>query len=69
MSEEPKCFNCMDTGIMRCSNPDHGFISALSFTDMGRLGCPGCDGTGKMAVDEECDECEVNEQAIQEKQG
>ena len=69
MSEEPKCFNCMDTGIMRCSNPDHGFISALSFTDMGRLGCPGCDGTGKMAVDEECDECEVNDKAVKEQQG
>lgn len=27
-----------------CNNPDHGFIDALSFHDIGRLGCPGCGG-------------------------
>ena len=27
-----------------CNNPDHGFIDALGFHDIGRLGCPGCGG-------------------------
>jgi len=25
-----------------CDNPDHGFINAMGFHDIGRLGCPGC---------------------------
>ena len=27
-----------------CNNPDHKFIEALSFTEIGRLGCPVCGG-------------------------
>ena len=29
-------------GVEYCDNPDHGFIDALSFHDIGRLGCPVC---------------------------
>ena len=36
------CPTCEGDGIERCTNPDHGFIQALSFTDIGRLGCPCC---------------------------
>jgi ssDNA-binding Zn-finger/Zn-ribbon topoisomerase 1 len=36
------CPTCEGDGIERCTNPDHGFIQALSFTDMGRIGCPCC---------------------------
>jgi hypothetical protein len=36
------CPVCNGDTIERCNNPDHGFISALSFHDIGRLGCPCC---------------------------
>jgi hypothetical protein len=37
-----ECPTCKGDGIERCDNPDHGFIQAMSFTDMGRIGCPLC---------------------------
>lgn len=37
-----ECPMCNGTGNEICNNPDHGFIDGLSFTDMGRLGCPCC---------------------------
>ena len=37
-----RCFVCGGDGKETCTNPDHGFISALSFHDIGRLGCPVC---------------------------
>jgi len=37
-----ECEECSGTGNEICDNPDHGFIDALSFTDMGRIGCPCC---------------------------
>lgn len=36
------CSSCGGDGIERCDNPDHGFIHALSFHDIGRSGCPCC---------------------------
>ena len=36
------CPVCKGDGKERCTNPDHGFISALSFHDIGRIGCPCC---------------------------
>lgn len=36
------CPDCGGDGKETCWNPDHGFISALSFHDIGRLGCPCC---------------------------
>ena len=36
------CFVCGGDGKETCTNPDHGFISMLSFHDVGRLGCPCC---------------------------
>jgi len=36
------CPTCEGDGIERCTNPDHGFIQALSSTDTGRIGCPCC---------------------------
>lgn len=37
-----KCPECGGDGKETCNNPDHGFIAALSWTDVGRLGCPVC---------------------------
>ena len=36
------CFVCGGDGKETCTNPDHGFISMLSFHDVGRVGCPVC---------------------------
>jgi hypothetical protein len=60
------CETCSGTGKEICDNPDHGFLSAISSTDTGRIGCPccghdedhaipnticlDCNGTGKMFV-------------------
>ena len=38
----PVCPICSGDKIERCDNPDHGFIAALSFHDIGRVGCPVC---------------------------
>ncbi len=37
-----ECEICFGTGNEICNNPDHGFISVLSFRDEGRVGCPCC---------------------------
>jgi len=36
------CETCNGDGIERCTNPDHGLIDAMSFAEIGRLGCPCC---------------------------
>lgn len=36
------CPCCNGDGKETCTNPDHGFISAMGFHDIGRLGCPVC---------------------------
>lgn len=36
------CPDCCGDGKETCNNPDHGFIKALSFHDIGRIGCPCC---------------------------
>lgn len=40
--EEMDCETCNGTGKEICSNPDHGFLGAIGFTDEGRIGCPCC---------------------------
>lgn len=54
-----KCIVCNGDHIARCFNPDHGFISALSFNDIGRLGCPVCghDEMGRV-FGEACEFCD-----------
>ena len=37
-----ECKSCCGDGVERCDNPDHGFIGAMSFHDIGRIGCPCC---------------------------
>lgn len=37
-----KCETCNGTGKEICDNPDHGFIDAMGFHDIGRIGCPLC---------------------------
>jgi hypothetical protein len=53
------CCCCLGDGKETCHNPDHGFISALSFHDIGRLGCPVCghDPNGKVKNGGDCDLC------------
>lgn len=36
------CPGCGGDGKETCTNPDHGLISALSWHDIGRIGCPCC---------------------------
>ena len=36
------CPECGGDGKETCTNPDHGLISALSWHDIGRIGCPCC---------------------------
>lgn len=42
MSDKVTCPDCSGDGRETCHNPDHGFISAMSWHDIGRLGCPVC---------------------------
>lgn len=53
------CFVCGGDGRETCTNPDHGFISALSFHDIGRIGCPVCghDPQHKIKNGGECECC------------
>lgn len=54
-----KCFICGGDGKETCNNPDHGLISALSFRDEGRLGCPVCGHHPKYKVPNggDCEGC------------
>ena len=55
---ENKCATCGGDGIERCTNPDHGFIYALVFTDMGRIGCPLCGHDEKHRIpNSKCPDC------------
>lgn len=53
------CFVCGGDGLETCTNPDHGFINALSFHDVGRIGCPVCghDPNHKIKNGGECECC------------
>jgi len=53
------CPDCFGDGKETCHNPDHGFIDALSFHDIGRLGCPVCGHHPKHKVKggANCDTC------------
>lgn len=53
------CPNCGGDGKETCHNPDHGFLSAMSFTDLGRIGCPVCghDPLGKVLGGGCCETC------------
>ncbi len=56
------CPECNGDGKETCHNPDHGFITMLSFHDIGRLGCPGCghDEKHKVPRGGSCELCEGN---------
>lgn len=53
------CPDCGGDGKETCHNPDHGFISAMSFHDIGRIGCPVCghDPRGKVSSGGPCLSC------------
>lgn len=53
------CPDCSGDGKETCHNPDHGFIAALSFHEVGRLGCPCCghDERHKVPKGGSCDTC------------
>ena len=53
------CFVCGGDGKETCTNPDHGFISMVSFHDVGRLGCPCCghDPNHKIKNGRNCECC------------
>lgn len=56
--EKYKCPDCGGDGIETCHNPDHGFISALDFHEVGRLGCPVCGHHPKHKVAGGAGKCE-----------
>ena len=53
------CPDCSGDGKETCHNPDHGFIRAMSFNDIGRLGCPLCgyDEDHKIPSGGKCETC------------
>lgn len=67
-----KCPDCGGDGLETCHNPDHGFLAALSFTDLGRIGCPCCGHhpKGKVRGGGPCDTCngakEIEEEEARE---
>lgn len=54
------CPDCSGDGKETCHNPDHGLISAMSFHDIGRLGCPVCgvDAKHKVRRGGDCETCD-----------
>jgi len=54
-----ECPDCRGDGKLTCHNPDHGLIDALSFHDIGRIGCPGCghEENRKVRNGGPCDTC------------
>lgn len=55
-----ECPACGGGGKETCDNPDHGFISALTWHDKGRLGCPCCghDPNHKVINGGKCETCD-----------
>lgn len=51
------CPACGGDGIETCNNPDHGFIAALDFHEVGRLGCPCCGHHPEFKMQGVCDTC------------
>lgn len=53
------CPDCGGDGRETCHNPDHDFLSAMSFHDIGRVGCPVCghDPHGKVSSGGSCLSC------------
>ncbi|ENF6041375.1 hypothetical protein ABRV10_003410 [Citrobacter amalonaticus] len=53
------CPDCCGDGKETCHNPDHGFIEAMYFHDMGRIGCPCCGHDDKRKVPNggKCETC------------
>lgn len=55
--DELECEKCKGTGFELCDNPDHGFLDAFSFLDIGRLGCPACGHDEMRRTKYRCDNC------------
>jgi len=56
------CPLCGGDGKETCTNPDHVFLSAFGFTDIGRIGCPCCghDPHHKIKNGGKCELCNGN---------
>lgn len=59
MTAQFRCPVCCGDGKETCTNPDHGFISALGSQEVGRLGCPCCghDPEHKIPNGGDCEDC------------
>jgi len=57
MENNKICPDCGGDGIETCHNPDHGFIDAMSFHEVGRLGCPCCGHNENRKMKGKCDTC------------
>ena len=53
------CPECGGDGKETCTNPDHEFINAFSWHDIGRIGCPCCghDENHKVINGGKCEMC------------
>lgn len=51
------CPDCGGDGIETCHNPDHSFITALDFHEVGRLGCPCCGHDTNFKMNGKCYTC------------
>lgn len=63
------CPCCNGDGKETCHNPDHGFIGAMGWHEIGRLGCPVCghDPDNKVPNGGACELCEGAGEASEEK--
>lgn len=61
------CPDCLGDGKETCHNPDHGFIGAMSWHEVGRLGCPVCghDEKNKVPKGGDCETCEGSGEVLE----
>ena len=62
MMNKVTCPSCGGDGKETCHNPDHGFIGAMGWHEIGRLGCPVCghDSNNKVPNGGKCELCVGN---------
>lgn len=65
------CPECGGDGKETCNNPDHGLISAMSFHEIGRIGCPVCghDPRHKVPGGGKCDICKGTGKVTEKEEG
>lgn len=52
-----ECSDCFGTGKIICSNPDHGFLSIMSFRGANESRCPVCGHDEMHRTKDDCESC------------